>query len=64
MYKPVNVIEVLIWGKSVGAVALDPKLGYYAFEYDPKFIASGVELSPIHMPLEKGNDPLYLATSP
>ncbi|MEQ1589272.1 MAG: type II toxin-antitoxin system HipA family toxin [Gallionella sp.] len=64
MYKPVNVIEVLIWGKSVGAVALDPKLGYYAFEYDPKFIASGVELSPIHMPLEKGNDPFVFGDLP
>lgn len=64
MYKPVDVIEVLIWGKSVGAVALDPKLGYYAFEYDPKFIASGVELSPIHMPLEKGNDPFVFGDLP
>jgi hypothetical protein len=35
MYKPVNAIEVRIWGKTVGAVALDPRLKYYAFEYDP-----------------------------
>lgn len=35
MYKPVNAVEVNIWGKTVGAVALDPKLGFYAFEYSP-----------------------------
>ena len=27
MYKPVNAIEVRIWGRRVGAVALDPALG-------------------------------------
>lgn len=43
MYKPVPVIEVRIWGKIVGAVALDPKLGYYVFEYAPRFVASGIE---------------------
>ncbi|OHE22032.1 MAG: hypothetical protein A2X92_03030 [Syntrophus sp. GWC2_56_31] len=42
MYKPVSAIEVRIWGETVGAVALDPKLGYYAFEYDPRFVISGI----------------------
>ena len=45
MYRPVTVVEVRIWGQRVGAVALDPKLGYYAFEYDPKFVATGIELA-------------------
>jgi len=26
MYKPVRAIEVRIWGKTAGAMALDPKL--------------------------------------
>lgn len=64
MYKPVDVIEILIWGRRVGAVALDPKLGFYAFEYEPKFIASGIELSPINMPLEKGDDPFVFTDLP
>ena len=45
MYKPVSAIEVRIWGETVGAVALDPKLGYYAFEYDPRFVISGISHS-------------------
>jgi hypothetical protein len=31
---------------------LDPKLGFYVFAYDPKFGKSGIELSPLHMPLD------------
>lgn len=38
MCKPVQAIEVRIWGTTVGAVALAPNLGYYAFEYDNKFV--------------------------
>ena len=50
-YKPVERINVYLWGKFVGAVALDPKLGYYAFAYDKTFGRSGIEVSPLHMPL-------------
>ena len=57
MYRPVDVVEVLIWGKSVGAVALDPKLSYYAFEYVPAFRESGIELAPITMPIAVATEP-------
>lgn len=57
MYRPVHVVEVFIWGKAVGAVALDPKLGYYAFEYQPAFRESGVDLAPITMPLGSATEP-------
>ena len=44
--------EVRIWDKRVGAVAtLRGKPGYYEFQYDPDFVKSGVELSPLQMPL-------------
>ncbi len=46
-----KAIEVRIWGKSVGAVAADPATGYYAFEYDPAWRRSGIELAPLTMPL-------------
>jgi hypothetical protein len=36
-------------------VALDPKLGYYAFEYATAFIISGIELSPLTMPLAQAH---------
>ncbi|VEA66745.1 Serine/threonine-protein kinase HipA [Serratia plymuthica] len=35
----------------VGAVSFDTEKGVGAFEYDPAFIKSGIELSPIKMPL-------------
>ncbi len=54
MYTPVPIVEVRIWRKAVGAVALDPRLGYYAFEYQPAFVRSGIELAPLTMPLVGG----------
>jgi serine/threonine-protein kinase HipA len=51
--KDVSIIEVLAWGRSVGAVTLDPDLGYYAFEYDPSWKRAGAELAPLHMPVTR-----------
>jgi serine/threonine-protein kinase HipA len=48
--KDISVIEVRIWGRTVGAVTLDPGLAYYAFEYDPVWKRTGAELAPLHMP--------------
>lgn len=64
MYRPVHAIEVRIWGRKVGAVALDPRLGYYAFEYDPKFADSGVELAPLRMPLAGAREPFIFTDLP
>jgi hypothetical protein len=49
--KDVAVIEVRIWGQRVGAVALDPTLGYYAFAYEPAWQRTGVELAFLTLPL-------------
>ncbi len=64
MYKPVRAIEVRVWGRRAGAVALDPRLGYYAFAYDPKFVASGIELSPLRMPLSQSSEPFIFTDLP
>ena len=50
-YQRTDVIEVLVWGVRVGAVALDPDTGWYAFAYAPEWIDEGFELAPLHMPL-------------
>ncbi len=50
-YRPVDVVEVRAWGQRVGAVALDPRTGWYAFAYAGEWIDGGVELAPLHMPL-------------
>jgi serine/threonine-protein kinase HipA len=52
-YNPVEAIEVRAWGRQVGAVALDPATGVYAFEYTPEWVAGGVELAPLRMPLKR-----------
>jgi len=52
-YRPVDVIEVLAWERRVGAVALNPASGWYAFAYDPGWISTGVELAPLHLPLRR-----------
>ncbi|MEO1487565.1 MAG: type II toxin-antitoxin system HipA family toxin [Bacteroidota bacterium] len=50
----VDVAEVKIWNKLVGAVRWDEsqQLGY--FQYDSQFLQKGWDLSPIKMPLEQG----------
>ena len=64
MYTPVPIVEVRIWHKAVGAVALDPRLGYYAFEYQPAFIRSGIELAPLTMPLAAASEPFIFPDLP
>ncbi len=53
MYCPVDLIEVRAWGATVGGVSIDPGLGYYVFEYDPKWQARGIELAPLTMPVSQ-----------
>lgn len=64
MYKAVGAVEVRVWGRRVGAVALDPRLGYYAFEYDPGFVKQGIEVAPLTMPLGEAADPFVFADLP
>jgi serine/threonine-protein kinase HipA len=64
VFTPVSIVEVRIWGKAVGAVALDPKLGYYAFEYQPAFLRSGIELAPLTMALAAASEPFVFTDLP
>ena len=53
-YAPATVLEVSAWGQRVGAVALNPATGFYAFEYDESWLRDGAELAPLHMPRRRG----------
>lgn len=64
MYTPVPIVEVRIWGRAVGAVALDPKLGYYVFEYQPAFLRSGIDLAPLTMPVAAASEPFAFPDLP
>jgi serine/threonine-protein kinase HipA len=46
-----TVAEVRLWGRAIGAVSLEEGAGISAFQYAPAFLASGIELAPITMPL-------------
>jgi serine/threonine-protein kinase HipA len=48
-----EVVTVKYQGYAVGAVSFDPDNGVGAFEYEPEFIKTGIELSPLKMPLSK-----------
>ena len=49
-YVPATVVRVDAWGQTVGAVALDPSTGLGVFEYQPDWVATRRELSPILAP--------------
>ncbi len=51
--KRVSEALVKIWDQTVGAVAWDAESGYSSFEYDSQFARSGLEISPLKMPLEE-----------
>ena len=46
-----TLAEVKLWGRTIGAVSLEDGSPFAAFQYDPAFARSGIEVSPITMPL-------------
>jgi serine/threonine-protein kinase HipA len=46
-----TVAEVRLWGRRIGAVSLLDGETVAAFQYDPAFLASGVQVAPLMMPL-------------
>ncbi len=48
-----EVIQVNYLDQAVGAVSFNTETGLGAFEYEPSFINTGIELSPLTMPLGK-----------
>jgi len=47
------ISKVQLWGRTIGAVSLAEGREVAAFQYDPEFAASGIELSPVVMPLSE-----------
>src|SRR2546422_788673 len=56
-----TLAEVKLWGRTIGAVSLEDGGRFAAFQYDPAFAGSGIEVSPITMPL---SDRVYLFPAP
>jgi serine/threonine-protein kinase HipA len=45
-----TVAKVKLWGRVIGAVSMDSDVA--AFQYDPAFVTSGIQVSPFTMPLD------------
>lgn len=50
----VDYANVKLWGKLVGVVYWDVNRNIANFEYDPKFVKQGWDISPLKMPLHAG----------
>ena len=44
---------VRLWGRSIGAVSVEDGHDYARFQYEPAFAHSGIEVSPLTMPLSE-----------
>jgi serine/threonine-protein kinase HipA len=47
------IAKVQLWGRTIGAVSMEDGRDHAAFQYDPAFAGSGIELSPLTMPLSE-----------
>lgn len=47
------IVDVKIWGKNVGSLIWNDKQNVAAFQYEPDFLSSRLDISPIMMPLKK-----------
>lgn len=50
------IARVELWGRTIGAVSLEPGSEVAAFQYDADFARSGIEVAPLMMPL---SDTIY-----
>ncbi|MBU1145881.1 MAG: type II toxin-antitoxin system HipA family toxin [Firmicutes bacterium] len=49
----IKVAKVKLWGTIIGYFTLDESKGFVSFEYEMNFLNSGIEVSPIKMPLSR-----------
>lgn len=62
-----DTAEVYLWGTRIGIIHQDITKAYASFEYDKDFLNSGIEVSPLRMPLSRNiyefpslaGDPFY-----
>lgn len=50
-----NHAFVRMWNRRIGAIAWNPNTGLGSFQYDKAFLTSGLDVSPIQMPVRQGD---------
>lgn len=53
------IVDVNIWGNNVGALIWDHDNEAASFQYDDKFLRSGLDVSPVMMPLRSSAGMVY-----
>jgi len=48
-----TVAAVMLWGSRIAAVSIADGARYAAFQYDPEFVRSGIQIAPVRMPLRE-----------
>ena len=48
-----DTIRVTLWGDTIGALTWHPRSGFAEFQYAPEFAASGLQPSPLMMPVRQ-----------
>ncbi len=48
-----TIAKVRLWGRDIGAVSLEEGAQNAAFQYDPKFVRSSIQIAPLTMPLDQ-----------
>lgn len=51
---PATLAEIVLWDRSIGAIAWDPARQVGTFEYASDFLPSGIQIAPLTMPLRAG----------
>lgn len=47
------IAEVRLWGRTIGAVSMEDGRDYATFQFTPEFVTSGIQISPVTMPLSR-----------
>ena len=50
------IVDVKLWGQNVGSLVWNEKQEIAAFQYEPKFLRSKLDISPLMMPLKKSSE--------
>lgn len=53
------IVDINIWGTNVGALVWDAEFEAASFQYDDTFLRSGLDLSPVIMPLRNSGGVVY-----
>ena len=48
-----TLAKVRLWGRTIGAASLQDGDQVAAFQYDPRFLSSGIQVAPLMMPLQE-----------